>query len=423
MAKLFPVRFNYIPYPLWRRKMPFPLGFITKPLWYSIYPVYEDKNPPDDAAAMADYLVRYGLMPDLEMRTIYNALHTSPAEIEYVPAGVANPAPASPIRIPAQWEPMEAVLLNWPVMYPPLWAMHAQMAEAIAPVAQVIVNIPAPMWGHAAWLYLTLRAKLGNHLENVRFVHLPSNDIWVRDHGPFVGYAPDGQRTALNAIYDHLPNYPQELDNKVPIQWAIHSNTPLRKMGFHTEGGNLWTDDEGTLIMTEQVFNENPGYSYHRLENSLHTLLDFKKLIITPRLMMEETGHVDLLAKLADRNTILIPQPQNGIHAPILKKIASQFRRETNALGERYTVIDLPMPQVYLNWFVYPITRSYTNALTVNGRVLVPVYKIKEDDVALRVYQQAMPDYEIIPIDAKAGINGGGAVHCMTKEIPSVVSS
>jgi len=99
MAKLFPVRFNYIPYPLWRRKMPFPFGFMTKPLWHSLYPVYEDKNPPDDAATMADYLVRYGLMPDLEMRTIYNALHTSPAEIEHVPAGVANPAPASPIRI------------------------------------------------------------------------------------------------------------------------------------------------------------------------------------------------------------------------------------------------------------------------------------------------------------------------------------
>lgn len=417
----FPFRFEYIPYPLWRRQFPFPVNLITRPLWPMIYPVREDRTPPADATAMTDYLVRYRLMPEYQMRSIYNGLRSSEAEIEHAVDLRPRPADQLPVRLPAQWEPMEAVMVNWPVMYPPLWELHAELVEAIAPVAQVMITFSAPMWGHAIWLYLTLRQRLGNHMEQVRFLHLPTNDIWVRDHGPLVGYNSSGGRVALNATYDHLPHYPQALDNSLPMRWATHTGTPLHPLNLHTEGGNLWTDGEGTLIMSQQIFNENPGYTYNKLEAYLHTLLDFKKLIITPQLHLEETGHVDLLGKLIKRDTILVSTPPaSGENAAILTKMTELFRHETNALGERYTVIPLPTPKLYFNWFAYPIHRTYTNALTVNGRVLVPVYGIPEDKMALQVYREALPEYTIVPINCKAGVNGGGAVHCMTKEIPTL---
>ena len=101
-----------------------------------------------------------------------------------------------------------------------------------------------------------------------------------------------------------------------------------------------------------------------------------------------------------------------------LAETASLLREETNARGIPYRVLELPFLPPYYNWAVYPIWRSYTNALTVNGRILVPVYGERTDDKALGIYQSVLPHYSIIPIDCRTVINGGGAVHCLTKEVP-----
>ncbi|GAB4513264.1 MAG: agmatine deiminase family protein [Anaerolineae bacterium] len=425
MIEFFPLRFNYIPYPLWRRRWPELVKTMAAPLWNSLYPVPEDTRPPQTAAEMADVLVRYRLLPEIDLRTLHNALRHSPAVIESTPdvPALSSSAPGSPLRLPAQWEPMDSVILNWPVMYPPLWDLHAQMVEAIAPVANVILTVPAPMWGHAAWVYLSLRGRMQHCMERVRLFHLPTNDIWVRDHGPIVGYDAQGQRVALDAIYDHLPNYPQKLDDHMPARWAAHMGLPVHPLNLHTEGGNLWTDGAGTLIMTEQVFYENPTHDRQSLEAYLHTLLNFDKLILTPQLEHEETGHVDMLLKLATANTVLVSSPQgSGPNSAVLARALELFRGETNAAGERYTVIELPRPRLYTNWFTFTIHRTYTNSLTINGRVLVPTYGLPEDAQALAIYRQAMPGYDIVPIDCKVGINGGGAVHCMTKEVPRAFS-
>src|SRR5690606_28186092 len=131
-----------------------------------------------------------------------------------------------------------------------------------------------------------------------------------------------------------------------------------------------------------------------------------------------ETGHVDLLVKLADAQTVLVTEPGDSVNNERLRQTGELFRKTTNARGQHYNVLELPGLPQYFNWGLFSIWRSYTNALTVNGRVLVPVYGEKTDETALRVYEQAMPQHEIIPIDCRVGINGGGSVHCMTKEVP-----
>ncbi|MFW5748572.1 MAG: agmatine deiminase family protein [Chloroflexota bacterium] len=416
------LRFGYIPYPRWRRRWPGLVKIALNPLWERLYPVAEDDNPPPDPAAMADTLLRFGLMPDMTLREIRDALRDSRPQIADTRDLRLPPMPEQPVRpvrIPAQWEPMESIIVNWPVMYPPLWPLHAQMVEAIAPVAQAVITVPAPMWAHAAWLYLRRRGLLGVHGDQVRFMVIPTDDIWVRDHGPIIGLDADGQQVAFDAIYDHLPNYPQERDNAMTRYWAAQTETTLHPLNLHTEGGNLWSDGLGTLIMTEQIFYENRHLDRSALETYLHSVIDYEKLIITPRIYMESTGHVDLLLKLADPTTVLVSSARAELAEAPLRETVDIFRRETNARGERYTVVELPTPRLYFNWFVYPIRRSYTNALTVNGRVLVPVYGIRHDDTALRIYEQTMPGYTVIPIDCSIGANGGGAVHCMTKEVPA----
>jgi len=373
---------------------------------------------------MADILTRHRLLPGWSLSDLHTALRDHPATVIDMRMTTHPPMPEHPphpVRLPAQWEPIQSVILNWPVFYPPLWALHAQMAEAILPVADVTITVPAPYWAHGIQLYLEARGQMATDTPatsgTITFMVIPTDDIWVRDYGPIVGLDADGQPVAFDPIYDHKPQYPQRNDDHMPRYWAAQTETTLHPLHLHTEGGNLWSDGAGTLLMTEQILHANPNHDRASLEAYLHRLFDFDKLIITPRLAVETTGHIDLLLKPADARTLLISDG-TATWSGALKATADLFHRETNAQGEPYTLIPLPTPPLYFNWFVYPIRRSYTNALTVNGRLLLPVYGVETDQRAIKIYEQAMPDHTIIPIDCKIGANGGGAVHCMTKEIP-----
>lgn len=410
------LRFGYIAYPLWRRRMPGWVRPLAAPLLSRFYPVEADRHPPVTAGAMAQFLARWNLLGAAPVPALVRALEESRAHIERTRDLAPPAAPSGKIRIPAQWEPTETVIVSWATLHPPLWPMHARMVEACSLVADVEINVTTPMWAHAIWVYLHERGRA--NLERVRFLYLPVDDMWVRDYGPVVGLDAAGEQVAVDAIFDPLPNYPKARDNAMPRRWAAHHEIPTCKLELHTEGGNLWSDGQGTLIMSEQVFFSNPYLRRDQLLALLHEVLDFEKLIITPRLDFEETGHVDLLVKLADAQTVLIPRPAGWLNHANLRAAQALFRRETNARSQPYQVIELPHLPPYLNWGVFPIWRTYTNALTVNGCVLVPVYNVPEDDTALRIYQQAMPGYSVIPVDSAVGINGGGAVHCMTKEVP-----
>lgn len=411
------LRFEMIHYPLWRRAVPRWMEPLRDAVLRQYYPVDADRNPPRDVREMAEHLVRWGIMPHADPAVIERGLiNSAPQVIRPALSDPPQDYSGGKLRIPAQWEPMEKILISWGTMYPQVWAMHAQMVAGLTPVVDVEILVTTPMWACAIWLYLSWRGI--ENIERVRFVLIPTNDIWIRDYGPIMAYDQAGNRVVVNATYAVLPEYPQADDNAMPEHFAVENDFPLLPLKLNTEGGNLWSDGMGTLIMSEQIFYSNRYYDRARLERYLHDIFEFEKLIIAPRLTLEETGHIDLSVKLADRNTLLIGKAESRSTFEALRKTRRLFERETNALGEPYEIFELPTPPLYLNWFFYSVRRAYTNALTVNGRVLVPIYQIPQDEVALKVYKKAMPDYDIIPIDASKGINGLGAVHCMTKEIP-----
>ena len=419
MLKNNPLRFESVIYPLWRRKLNPLLKVALESLYQQIYPVAADRQPPRDPQEMARFLVDWDIIPDETPGTLADCIAQTGAHIEHAALDGTPPVyDDGLLRVPAQWQPMERVLLSWGRMYPAIWEMHAQMVEAVSEVAVAEVLVPSEMWARGVAVYLAYRGYV--NAENLRFLVLRTDDIWIRDYGPIMGVSDDGQRVAVNPTYAVLPQYPQSDDDGMTARWAAHHTIPVRPLELHTEGGNLWSDGNGTLIMSSQIFYSNRYYTRETLLDYLHTVFDFEKLIITPRLTLEETGHVDLLVKLATEDTVFVSRAESATTAEIMRKAKRLFQRETNAAGHPYQVIELPTPPLYLNWFLYTIRRAYTNSLTVNGRVLVPTFRIPQDDVALRLYEQHMPGFEIVPIDSRIGINGGGAVHCMTKEVPGL---
>ena len=413
------LRFEQIVYPLWRRKVHPLLKPLSDSFFSRRYPVYADRQPPQTARHMARFLHDWDILPAADLQSLVHALETTTVRIEHVePTQRPQRHDGSPLRIPAQWAHSERILMSWGRMYPALWPMHAQMVEAISEVALAEVLLPSELWARAVAVYLEERGKAVT--DNVQFLVLRTDDVWIRDYGPLIGVDEQGSRVAVDATYAVLPQYPQADDNGMTARWAAHHGIAVQALDLHTEGGNLWSDGQGTLLMSSQIFYSNRYHNRDSLLAYLHRIFDFQKAIITPRLTLEITGHIDLLAKLVNAQTVFVGQASSGSTEEVLRKTKRLFERETNAAGERYQVIELPTPPLYLNWFTHQIRRAYTNALTINGRVLVPQFSIAQDDLALRIYEQHMPGYDIIPIDSTMGINGGGSVHCMTKEVPLV---
>lgn len=418
MRELFHWRRQTILYPFWRRAVPPALRAFSDAILDRAFPAYIDKHPPRTPAHIARYWVDNGIVT-MDIAQATACIESAQPSLEVVNPNAPPPEQytGEAVRVVAQWQPMHSVLMRFGTFYPSAWAMHARMIEAISAVARVEVLVDDALWAYAIDAYLAHHTRARR--DNVGYLVLPTNDIWIRDYGAIMGRAPDGRLVAVNPIYAVLPQYPQQDDNAMTERWASHRGIPVAHLPLHTEGGNLWADSVGTLIMSSQIFYSNRAHERDTLEATLHRFFDYDKLIITPRLTLEETGHVDLLAKLVDDTTILLSAPTSPTTSEVLRKLRRQFDRETNAQGVPYRVLSLPTPPLYINWWLHTIRRAYTNALTINGRVLVPVFNIAEDDEALRVYESAFPAHDIIPIDSQHGINGGGAVHCMTREVPT----
>jgi agmatine deiminase len=375
--------------------------------------------PPAGIDALARWMERWGLLPSRLPRALaqrqLEALASSPVETvkaEEMPTVASDEI----LRLPAEWEPSEAVVITWPVLYPRFWDFYCGLVAAIAPVARVDVLIPHAIYAPAVLAYLGE----GWHGDRrMRLLVCASDDIWIRDYGPLTCIDKADRRVMVDAIFDP-PEMSFANDDRFAVRYAAHQGVSSRHLALHLEGGNLWSDGRGTIITTEGLYARNFPMPPDDVRQQLLEGLGADTLIVVPPLRMEGTGHVDVFVKLATLDTVLVTEPRSIVNGGRLTEVAEVLRASRNAAGYSYRVVTLPSLPAYCNWGVSRIWPSYTNALTVNHRVLVPTYGVPEcDAAALAVYRQVMPDHEIIGIDARAAANAGGTVHCLTMQIPA----
>jgi len=61
---------------------------------------------------------------------------------------------------------------------------------------------------------------------------------------------------------------------------------------------------------------------------------------------------------------------------------------------------------------------TYVNFYFVNGALLVPTFRHRNDKRALRILQDHLPNHKVIGIDCIELIWGLGAIHCLTQQQP-----
>lgn len=376
-----------------------------------------------DVAGAVDYLASEGVLDELglsateavsRMQTLVDGgpspLEAKSGFVRYAP----SQPPEGPVRYPAEFEPVGAVLLAWPIYYPGKWSVHARLVREISTECAAVVLVPDEWWQATVSLYL---ASVSPAVELPLFMRVRLDDVWMRDFGPTTVLHGPEQAPAMiaNPYAEDFISY-MKYDAEVAAEVGRTLDVPVFRLPLVVEGGNVETDGKGTLLMTDAVLEKNPDIDDRRLRTIAESYFGCGRLLLVPHQPRDVVGHVDTMVKLTDERTTLVPRVHAGHPGhDSLERTAELLSTTPAASGEPFHVMRLPEPgggdpAASKDW-------SYANSLFVNGKVLVPVYDHEEDEEALAVYRAARPDLQIIAVDYTPYAIGG--LHCQTKDIPA----
>jgi agmatine deiminase len=343
------------------------------------------------------------------------------------PEGLSAPPPV-PVRAMGEWEELQALLVTWQASNNSLRDILTEIVRAARLECRVIVCCNNQTVLTAARNYLI--SKGVNVDSNVEFLIVPNNSIWIRDYGPNCVYA-----NGVDSLYfiDWRYNRPRPLDDTLANRTSQYLGVPLYTTFeapddlVHT-GGNFMSDGIGTSFSSRLVLEENsPGNPYGvtvKTEPQINAIMaDYmgvQRYIKMDVLPYDAIHHIDMHMKLLDEETLLIGQYPAGVAdgpqiEANLQYVLSNFK---TPFGTPYKVVRIPMPPHNGN---YPDAggnyRTYANAVFVNKSVLVPFYETQFDTTAQRIWEEALPGYNIVGINCNAIIPSLGAIHCITKEV------
>lgn len=338
-------------------------------------------------------------------------------------------------RLPAEWEPQDAVLLAWPHAGTD-WAPRIDAAEdacasltaAIARFETAIVCAPdAEVGAHAA---ACLR-DAGTDLARVRFVEVPYDDTWLRDSGP-ITLRGDGGRCALldfrftgwggkfearqdDALIEHLIE-----------RGVFRADAQHRRVDWALEGGAIESDGHGTLLTTWHCLHQrHPDESRADIERVLCDQLAATRVLWLEHGQLEgddTDAHVDTLARFAPGDAIVYQAcgDPDDAHYAGLAAMRSELESLRTASGKPYRLFPLPWPRP-IHEDGRRLAASYANYLVVNHAVLVPAYGDALDAAAAQTIGLAHPGSEVVQVPCRPLIWQNGSLHCMTMQLPDGV--
>ena len=338
-----------------------------------------------------------------------------------------------PIRLPAEWEDQDGVLIAWP--HPETdWAdtltrvepVFVEIASLISRFERVIVVAPDP-----ERVRLLLRDR-GAVEKRVHCYPLPSNDTWARDFGPITVYE-DGRPVLLDFGFNgwglkFAANHDNQITRRLH-EAGCFGAVPRRIPGLILEGGSIESDGRGTLLTTADCLleaNRNPHLDQAAIERRLREDLGAERILWLHHgyLAGDDTdSHVDTLARLCPDDTIayVACDDEADEHYPALQRMAAELADLRTAGGAPYRLVPLPWPKARFDTDGQRLPATYANFLVLNRAILVPTYGDPADGAALEAVGSAFPGREIIGVDCSALILQHGSLHCVTMQLPKGV--
>ena len=346
---------------------------------------------------------------------------------------ITTPPPFS-VRTMAEWEEIQSLTIAWEGFDPILTEIVRNSVD------QCKVFIACDNTNEVSSYLINS----GVSTDNVEYLDVSTNSIWMRDYGQNTIYENDVDSLSL---VDWIYNRPRPDDDVFPEYLADYLDldiyqTSVNPYDFLATGGNFMTDGFGTAFSSNLILDENDGtgpynslyYPNHTTEEIDNIMMDFMGIdtyIKMPVLPYDAIHHIDMHMKLLDEETLLVAEYPEGLSdgPQIEENIEYILNNFTTKWGTPFNIVRIPSPPSTSG--AYPGSqannqidgyyRTYTNSVFVNKTVLVPFYREEYDTIAQRIYAEALPGYNIVGIDCDNNGNNiislSGAIHCITHSV------
>ncbi|MFY8021019.1 MAG: agmatine deiminase family protein [Bacteroidia bacterium] len=366
------------------------------------------------------------------------------AHLNLFKSGLQKKFPSSFI-MPGEFEESQAVAISWSFEYDndgnvigadtssEYGLVSALLADAIQKECKVIIRVDKAVDTIPVISFMNNR---NTPLYNYLFMVAKGDDWWTRDYGPMAFYNNTLDTIAFTDMkyYDGRDN-----DNLFPAQLAAIMGKENYITSLNAEGGNLMTDGFGKMFFSDVVTwanNDILGWSTQTTYDTLQAALgtpDLKELIALE--CDGGTGHIDLYVKLIDEQTMIMSQYPSEITAQDRQIIEDNFQAITNMTSTynrpfRILRVEHPTNDVGKHsrkscTQLDADARNFINGLTVNNSFIFPSYydgntgNKEQHERIMDYYKRTLPGYKIVPIDSRDLSPLGGAIHCITMQIPA----
>ena len=342
------------------------------------------------------------------------------------------------LRLPAEWERHAFSQITWPSVDSDWYSILSDVEECYLGIVKAITDYEPLLivTDDVEHVESVLFDAFGEDWSDNVFVYeCPVNDTWARDHGFITTLTEDGEPVLSDfqfngwgmkfaACYDNMINSCVHEDLLPDLLYR-----DLRRVVL--EGGSIESDGRGTVMTTEECLfapNRNCFKSREEAEECLKDTLGCRNVlwIESGYLAGDDTdSHVDTLARFAPGNTIVYVRcdDTDDEHYDSLKEMESQLENFVTPTGDSYRLVALPMTPPIYDADGQRLPATYANFYFVNGAILLPVYGVETDDIALNVMAESFPDYDIVPVDSRILIRQHGSLHCSIMQFPASVGT
>ena len=316
----------------------------------------------------------------------------------------------SDFKIPAEYEPISAVVISW--------AGYTNMLTQIAKAACEKANAKV-------WILSAPQSISGLSSSCWQKISAPVDSVWVRDYGPFGISTKTMKPGIIDTTYRHYQY--RRNDDAAPYNIGKSQNIPVYSAKIILDGGNFMIDSYGNLFTTYRTYIWNSNMSKDQVDSILKEYFKAKNIYVFeyagyPDEPKDGTGHIDMFMKLINDHTVLISTADKEPFKSNGEKAIAFFKNKTAPDGIPYKVITVK------GWYdesgYYSGTwYTYTNSLIVNGTVIMPAYSghEEENNKAEQAYRQADNSINVVKVYSDDSITSGGSIHCITQTIPKYV--